>query len=292
MPAILSPVQKFISVCCFLTLCLGLNFRPVYSAPRSKVSVEQKAALAETAFLAIWLDSGLEDVLVEEDVRHALNAGVHPNTRDKYGDTLLFQAIENGRFTIVQMLIKRGVDVNQADLKTGEIPLMRAQSSVEWEPQDVVRALLRAGADPNRRDKQGNIPLMLARNAEIARMLIWRGAQINAVNHWGDTPLISAAASGNVEIARVLLKAGADFRLRNKKGATALQAASLPVIRGDVDYGGGMPNLPDTKNEKVLEEGVRKYYKQQERQEIAEEEKIRRGRAEIRKLLLKAGAKQ
>lgn len=62
------------------------------------------------------------------------------------------------------------------------------------------------------------------------KILLGRGAQVNAVDQWGNTALFIAAREGEVEIVRTLLKAGADVDGRG--GAmTPLAAAAL---RGNV----------------------------------------------------------
>jgi len=48
--------------------------------------------------------------------------------------------------------------------------------------------LIRHGANPNARDKQGNTPLFEANKANVARALITAGATPNA-DAWGRTPL-------------------------------------------------------------------------------------------------------
>lgn len=47
-------------------------------------------------------------------------------------------------------------------------------------------------------------------DVSAVRQLIKEGAQVNAVDEWGNTALLLAAREGDVEIARTLLRAGAD----------------------------------------------------------------------------------
>jgi len=53
--------------------------------------------------------------------------------------------------------------------------------------------------------------------------MIRNGAQVNAQDNEGSTPLIR---SSDVEMTQLLLKHGADMKLRNKAGHTALIAAA------------------------------------------------------------------
>jgi hypothetical protein len=76
-----------------------------------------------------------------------------------------------------------------------------------------LKALLKAGAQPNAADRRGERALPLAVRAgrmEIARTLLEQGADPDARGADGTTPLAIVALSGNARIARLLLKAGAD----------------------------------------------------------------------------------
>ncbi|MGW5970148.1 ankyrin repeat domain-containing protein [Streptomyces sp. NPDC055186] len=87
-----------------------------------------------------------------------------------------------------------------------------------------VRALLRAGADPERGDGDGTTPLYLASvqgEAEVARLLLEAGArpdtESSGVGSDG-TPLCAAACWGHTETVRELLAHGADPNLREDRG--------------------------------------------------------------------------
>lgn len=56
----------------------------------------------------------------------------------------------------------------------------------------------------------------------IAKLLVEYGADINAKDKKGDTPLILAAKSGNSLMLKMLLEAKADCNIKNKRGKTML----------------------------------------------------------------------
>lgn len=88
---------------------------------------------------------------------------------------------------------------------------------------EVVRRLLAAGAGVDARDDEGNTALIKnAWSPDIALLLIQHGADVNAANFKGWTPLFSASSP---ELTRTLLQHGADINVRNKEGKTALEVA-------------------------------------------------------------------
>jgi ankyrin repeat protein len=90
-----------------------------------------------------------------------------------------------------------------------------------------VRRLLDKGADVNARDAQGNTPLILASfyaSPECVALLIDKGADVNAANKAGATALIRAATS--YEKTRLLVAAGANVRVRTALGNTPLILAA------------------------------------------------------------------
>jgi ankyrin repeat protein len=117
----------------------------------------------------------------------------------------IFSAVEAGAVDMVQELIGKDQHVvNQQDA-IGDTPLLRA--AYKGNPE-IVRMLLRAGAEVNKRDRAGRTPLYLAvnsRNPEIVRMLLDKGAEVNKQNNDGFTPLYWAACIGHTAIVRMLL---------------------------------------------------------------------------------------
>jgi ankyrin repeat protein len=95
---------------------------------------------------------------------------------------------------------------------------------------EVIRTLLELGAPVDFAD--GNQITMLSRSVlnhelGLAKMLIDRGANVNATDKLGMTPLLWAASSdfGDPAMVELLLKAGAKADAKNRDGRTALELA-------------------------------------------------------------------
>ena len=65
----------------------------------------------------------------------------------------------------------------------------------------------------------------------VKSLLASPGADVNATNERGNTPLLEAARYGHEDICRMLIAAGANLKAKDKDGKTALMLA----IQGDHD---------------------------------------------------------
>jgi uncharacterized protein len=96
---------------------------------------------------------------------------------------------------------------------------------------DRVRALLSAQPriDVNQRTADGTSALHWAvyhDEAELVERLLRAGADPNARNDYGSTPMMEAATTGDLRVLRDLLRAGADVESPNRDGQTALMILS------------------------------------------------------------------
>ena len=104
--------------------------------------------------------------------------------------------------------------------------------AVHFGNEDIVRYLLRHGADPHLFSQNGYrvFPLHTAIDANfevIAKMLIEAGAEVNSVQSSGMTPLHYAAQNGNIELLIILLEKGALVDYKNEQGMTPSDLALL-----------------------------------------------------------------
>ena len=142
----------------------------------------------------------------------------------------LFAAIQRGAVGDVERLLRTGTNPNVVDAD-GIPALMTATVFADAEMVDV---LLKHGADPNRAGPAGATALLWAvPDVEKVRLLVARGANVNARSETDRTPLLVAASyPRTVTLLRLLLDRGADLRAQDRGGATAL---SLAIRSADVE---------------------------------------------------------
>ena len=157
-------------------------------------------------------------------VRELLDGGADPNLPKSF--SALEAASASAFPEVVKAMLDHRADVTQRD-SAGRTPLnVLAQSAIgdaRENPAEVARLLIRAGADVNAQDHiYGNTALHEAPDAATALVLIESGADINRRNQDGQTALMLTL---DTEVARVLLRAGADKTIRDNRGKTALDIA-------------------------------------------------------------------
>ncbi|RYG72988.1 hypothetical protein EON80_03670 [bacterium] len=157
-------------------------------------------------------------------------------------DNALLYAVENGRTGRARALLKRGASVN-AQNGRGDRPIIMAayidETPYQYGPphsMELFQLVMVYHPDVNVKNKEGVTALhmaALARDDDAVRMLVKRGASINAKNDSGWTPLMLACYSqtegdafASPSIVRFLLRRGAKVDERNDNGDTALLLAN------------------------------------------------------------------
>ncbi len=136
-----------------------------------------------------------------------LKKGATLDTRAPGGFTPLSVAVEEKKFDAAKALIEDGAKVDEAVTAKKITPLMVVAS--EPPPESRTRKLLQTSD-----------------SIAVARELVRRGANVNAVTVDGITPLMIAAARDNAPMIGFLLQAGAKPEARNGEGETARDIAA------------------------------------------------------------------
>ncbi len=201
----------------------------------------------------------------------ALDAGADPNVLDENGDTALHLAAARLREESVLALLFMGADprIENAEGQVPLHSIMRSPGArrhsgrvdairdhlrrhafeepampsapfaqaafvvaVAEGKEPLLRWSVRAGADVDwPLSGQGDTALHLSESAETAAWLIGLGADLEAKDARGATPLIDAAAAQRRAVLRVLIDAGARVDVRDEAGRSALGRAL--ASRGD-----------------------------------------------------------
>jgi ankyrin repeat protein len=142
------------------------------------------------------------------------------------GESLLCRAVKRGSIDIVRLLLRVGADPNLRD-KWKDQPLILASSSPE-----ITRLLLEHGSDVHARGSLTETALMKSKSIDVSQVLLEYGARIDELDHHRDTALIHAISSKRIDQARFLLERGANVNAKATRRTPLTTAASS----GGVDY--------------------------------------------------------
>ena len=159
------------------------------------------------------------------------NGRVKPVDRHTHaGDD--FFAMKSFIFSLVSVLLFVGCGKTQPsapDAAKVDAPDISILEAVKGGNVEIVKQHLDAGTDIEEKDDiWGQRPLHQAiddGHAEIAKLLIESGANVNATNNFNATALHGAASSGNKIVAELLIANGADVNAKFQGFETPLDSA-------------------------------------------------------------------
>lgn len=128
-----------------------------------------------------------------------------PNIQDEFGNSMLWAAVEVGFTDIIRDLLRLGADPNLGNFE-GISPFSLAIQ--EKLPIAILRSMLEAGADPNQQDLLGCTPLFHVGSLRAASLLLDHGADIHKQNIDHETAL-SYIANHSHDLAQKIEKLAA-----------------------------------------------------------------------------------
>jgi len=155
-----------------------------------------------------------------EFVNLFLSKGADVNAKDNNGITPLYKASSMGHYEVVKLLLANGAN----DYNGGLI------GSAYFGDIEFVNLFLSKGADVNAKDNNGITPLYKASSMghyEVVKLLLSKGADVNAKDNNGWTPLRVASSRGHTEIVKLLIAKRADVNAKDNNGNTPLSEASM-----------------------------------------------------------------
>ena len=204
-------------------------------------------------------------------VRRLLQEGANINSRGSTDSTPLMMAAQRGRTDVVELLLNEGAAIDNTPVNedasrtalalaldgkhtaTARILLERGAhanaissqpagkrlihtvaSNSSWGQIPNLALLLEKGADLEAKNSDGHTPLVLgiqADNAETVKyLLLEHGADLESRDMMGQTPLMAAVHRHDVDILSLLLDRGALLEARDHHGQTALMVAARKSV--------------------------------------------------------------
>ena len=212
--------------------------------------LQEAVAYCQPRSVAFWLDYGAEQksndyryfgrtLLMEaamtgcfESVRLLVEYGADIHATDYRKATPLMYAAATGNVEMIEYLLSKGADLNKVDALNCTLLHYAAKGG----GYEAIPFLLSKGLAVDARDKYKRTPLMLSveyvcnemyddgisvKAAPTVKTLIAHGANVNAGDFEGMTPLMFAVRGYYADAIKALINAGANLKAKNKYGDTA-----------------------------------------------------------------------
>lgn len=153
-------------------------------------------------------------------VRLLIDKGANINVVDENKNSILHKAIFQDKLNIVKLLLSLSLKFADTKNNDGDTPLHKASM---FSFVDIMKELIKSGADVDVQNNNGLTPLMLASfgdneftkhiskysKIEAAKVLLDAGADVNKDDYRGSTALSLAKEEGQKDMIELLKKEGA-----------------------------------------------------------------------------------
>ncbi|XZE52528.1 ankyrin repeat domain-containing protein [Planctomycetaceae bacterium SH139] len=170
-------------------------------------------------------------------VRLLISLGTNINATNEFRQTALLYAVRENQLSTVNLLLKSGADPNVVMVDGDFVLREAATSSIDLR---ICRALLKSGADPCSVNKMGGTALHIAAfhgRADVARLLIRAGANVNHRDHHGHGPLTCSISRNHKDVSILLLEHGADPGLQPEALGIAAWEGRLQYVKMLIERG-------------------------------------------------------
>ena len=174
-------------------------------------------------------------------MRILLDNGAEIEARNWMGNTPLIVAAEYGRKEAIEFLLANNADINAKATGRFGTSGTALTTSIRSKHSETAKLLIEKGADVNAPKGGYTIPLMEAASwgdAELVKLLLAKGADVNGRTEYGWNALQWASTK---EIAEILIVAGADVNAKDDSNETpllfAIQTGKLHVVELLLDSG-------------------------------------------------------
>ncbi|XP_014350474.1 M-phase phosphoprotein 8 isoform X3 [Latimeria chalumnae] len=187
---------------------------------------EQKAASNGRQVLNLGMDLQLEWMTLEDFQKHLDGEDEIISTTESISNSVLRDAVKNGDYLTVKLALnsKEEYNLDQEDSSGMTLVMLAAAGGQD----DILRLLIKKGAKVNAKQKNGTTALIHAAEKNFlttVAILLEAGVHVNLQQISGETALMKACKRGNSDIVRLLLEYGADCNILSKHQNSALHYA-------------------------------------------------------------------